>query len=264
MANTDSIKPHLSASQLETYWRCPQQYYRRYICGEIIPPGIAMLTGTGYHRGIEANMRQKIETHRDLPAKEIADIAVAAFETAAAGGYTLTPDESPAAIGEAKDDVATMAVFHATEQAPDYQPIQVEAAKRLVLPNASRDLVGIIDLVDNQGRIVDFKSANRRKSQQEADASTQLSVYAAAYHVETGELPAEVRLDVVVKNKSPVRQVLVSSRTERDFEVLCNRINVTLDAIEKGAFPPCSPDSYVCSRRFCGYSFNCPYFSGKE
>jgi len=257
-------KPHLSPSQLEMYWRCPEQYRRRYMEGEIVQPGIALLTGTAYHKGVEANMRQKIDSHEDLPASQVMEGAAAAFDAAAAGGYLLGPDESPTSVGVAKDEAVALANLHVKQQAPDYQPTQVESYKRLVLPSASRDLVGVVDLVDDQGRVTDFKTANRRKTQQDADVSTQLSVYAAAMQLETGAPPTEVRLDVVVKNKTPVRQVLVSHRGDRDFVILSDRINATLAAIEAGVFPPCSPDAWVCSKRFCGYASDCPYFSGKE
>ncbi len=116
-------KPHLSATQLEMYWRCPEQYRRRYIEHEVVPPGISALTGRAIHRGAETNFRQKIESHADLPAKDIVEAAVAGFDVDVLGGYMLSADEASRGVaivlGEAKDQTAQLADVHAREQAPD-------------------------------------------------------------------------------------------------------------------------------------------------
>ena len=79
-------KPHLSATQLTMYWRCPEQYRRRYLEGETIPPAIALIQGGAFHVGCETNFKQKVGTHEDLPASQIADVAVASFDDRLKGG----------------------------------------------------------------------------------------------------------------------------------------------------------------------------------
>src|SRR5580700_2286114 len=79
-------KPFLSPTQLEMFSRCGEQYRRRYIEHEIIPPGIAMAKGKGFHAGAEHNMRQKLETGVDLSVAEIVDVAVTSFEAETSGG----------------------------------------------------------------------------------------------------------------------------------------------------------------------------------
>jgi hypothetical protein len=70
-------KPHLSQTQLTMYEKCGESYRRRYCdCeGEKIPPGIALVKGTGVHGGSKANFKQKIETKEDLSRKKIIDIS---------------------------------------------------------------------------------------------------------------------------------------------------------------------------------------------
>jgi len=258
-----NVKPHLSHTQIDMFCRCGEAYRRRYIEGEIILPGVVLLEGKGVHGGAEVNFRQKITTHEDLPEKDIVDAAVAKFEAESAGGYALTPEEHArgvsAVLGEAKDTTVALARLHAQVQAPDYQPVAVEHATRIVLPHSSHDLLAITDLRDDQGRIVDFKTAKKSLSQLDVDKSMQLTIYAAANMVDTGNLPSEVRLDVLVKNKTPKRVVLTSTRAMTDIEVLANRINATLDAIAKGVFTPCAVGSWNCSPKWCGYWAMCPY-----
>jgi hypothetical protein len=261
-------KPHLSHTQIEMHCRCGEAYRRRYVEGEVIPPGIALLEGKAVHGGAEVNFRQKMESHMDLPEQDIVDAAVAKFETERAGGYCLTAEEeargASVVLGEAKDTTAALARLHAKEQAPAYQPVAVEHSTRIVLPHATHDLLAITDLRDDQGRIVDLKTAKKSPPQSDVDRSMQLTIYAAANMVDTGSLPFEVRLDVLVKNKAPKRVVLSSTRTMTDIDVLANRMNATLNAISKGVFTPAPVGAWNCSPRWCGYWATCPYINSKR
>lgn len=257
-------KPHLSHTQLDLICSCGEAYRRTYIEREKTPPGLAMLRGSAFHRAAETNMRQKIESHVDLPAKEVADIAAAAFDDSLHGGYTLTDEEHSAGpqntIGATRDNIVGMARLHAELQAPDYQPLFVEQKVRLALPGP-RDLVAVLDLADDEAHVVDFKTAAKSKSASEANVSTQLTIYAAAFHALTGEPAADVRLDTIVMNKVPKRQVLVSDRNERDFAALAARVNVVNQAIDAGNFMPANPTAWKCSAKWCQFYSTCRFVS---
>jgi RecB family exonuclease len=261
-------KPHLSATQLELIARCPAAYERRYINGEIIPPGVAAARGTGVHRGAETNFRQKIGTAVDMLPSQIVDAAVAGYEEAVAGGLMLTDDEVSRGvnnvIGETKDHVAELAWQHAKLQAPEYQPILVEEKVRVELPGP-RDLLGVIDLLDTAHRITDFKTSAKAKPQSEADTSIQLTIYDASHRQKYGEPAAEVRLDVsVLKDGQYERQVLSTTRSDADFAALANRINIVNRQIQAGIFPPASPGAWNCCPRFCGYWASCPFVNSER
>lgn len=266
--STRTAPRHLSPTQIDTYCRCPEAYRRRYVEGEKIPPGIALLKGKGFHAGAETNMRQKIDSHEDLPASDIVDASVASFEAEMQGGFALSTDEAfrgaKVVLGEAKDSLVSLAKAHAEQQAPEYQPVMVEERVEIEL-TPERSLVGVIDLADDKGRVVDFKTAGKSKSQSEADASIQLTTYAAAYHVHQGEPPSLVQLDVLVSGKKGVkRQVLESRRGVADFTALANRINAVAAAIDAGIFPPAPPGAWQCSPRWCGYWNSCAYINSER
>lgn len=257
-------KPHLSPTQLELFAKCPEAYRRRYILAERIPPGIAALKGTGVHRGAQHNMAQKRETREDLPVDQIVEAAVAAFEAETHGGYSMTPEETKIGrkklIGTAKDDVVAMARVHAEQQAPDYQPVLVEELVRILLPNSPRDLLGVIDLTDERDRLVDFKTSGKKKTQNDADTSIQLTTYAVAFKAKTGRDPSEVRLDTITRSKNETaRDVVRSTRGPADFAALAARINVVNASIDAGLFPPATPGAWWCSAKWCGYHSTCPY-----
>jgi hypothetical protein len=249
------------------FWRCPEQYRRRYIEQEVVPPGIAMLTGSAVHAGIEHNFERKIETREDLPARQIVEASVAAFRERVKAGYSLTEEEDAVGrtkvLGEAVDQTAALAGLHATEQAPEYQPTEVEHTTRIVFPAAPVDLLAITDLRDDAGRVTDFKTAKRSPPAADVERSVQLTIYAAAYWVDHGRPPSSVRLDTLVKTKKPKRQLLTSRREEGHIAVLVRRINATLAAIQAGSFTPCPPDAWQCSDKWCGYFRTCPYVNAE-
>lgn len=263
-----SDKPHVSASQLDSFCRCPEAYRRRYLEGEKIPPSVAMLKGTGFHRGAETNFRQKIESRVDLKTSDIVDAAVSAFEFELEKGVELVGDDrlrgKPVVIAETKDDLVSVVTVHAKEQAPQYQPVFVEQPFTIALPG-SRDLKGVIDLADDLRRVIDLKSAGRSKAQADADSSVQLTVYAAGHHALTGEPPTEVRLDTIVTTKTKTyRNVVSSDRGPDDFRALANRIETVVNGIEKGVFPPAPPGSWQCTAKWCGYFSTCPYVNASR
>ncbi|MHC4181058.1 MAG: RecB family exonuclease [Planctomycetota bacterium] len=265
----DQTKPHISPTQVTMFARCQEQYRRRYVCQETIPPGVALIVGGAFHVGAETNFRQKLDSHADLPASQIVEAAVAAFDEKAAGEVALTEDEASRGVriilGEAKDQLAGLAGCHAKDQAPDYQPTAVECKTRIVFPNATHDLLGVTDLRDDQGRVTDFKTAGRKPPQSDADTSVQLTTYAAAYRIDKGEDPAEVRLDAVTKTKTPKRHIISSRRSEADYRALLSQVNAMLATIDVFStagidpWPAAMAGSWWCSRKFCGYWHTCPH-----
>jgi hypothetical protein len=252
-------KPHLSASQLEMFAKCPESWRRRYLEKEVIPPRLAMLKGSAVHEGAEVNMRQKIESRQDLPSDEIVEAAVNAYDSRVkADGYSLAEGEAKAEVSRYKDVVAQMAEVHAVQQAPDYQPIAVEQKFRLELPAITHDIVGVIDLIDESGAVVDFKTAGKKMSEVDVETSTQLTLYAASRTDEE----VNVRLDVLVEPSArlPVRrQVIEATRNRTDLPIIARRLTVVSKTIDAGLFPPAPVGSWWCSESWCGYWHSCPY-----
>lgn len=256
-------REHWSPSSLDMLFTCPESFRRRYIEGDKIPPGIAMIRGTAVHGAANVNFSQKIETHEDLSVSDIKDAAAAGFEAELAGGYLLTSDEegqgAKNVLGAAKDQAVMMAECHAVQQAPQYQPAMVEQGFNIALPG-DRDLLGYIDMADVDGVVVDLKTASKKKSQADADNSLQLTAYAAGYRALTGEPPSDLRLETIIQTKKAcVRDVVSTDRTDADFEALAERINAAEQLLQAGVFLPAPVGSWKCSPRWCGYFSTCRF-----
>lgn len=247
----DFPQNHFSVTQLNTFLRCPAQYYFRYVEGLKIPPSGAITKGVCVHSAIEHNYKQKIETHKDLPLSEVTEYAAYKFEELAPD--TDWGDEKP---GEAKDDTINLTVAYHKLIAPKVQPIASE--KEFVIPlDGDINLLAYVDVIDNKKRIRDTKTASRKPGQDVADKSLQLSAYALCYREVFGEEESEVVLDYVVSNKKKYAvESIKSKRTKRDLDRFKTIALGVIRAIKNKVFYP-NPTNYLCNDKFCGYYHLC-------
>ena len=119
----------------------------------------------------------------------------------------------------------------------------------------THDLKGAIDLVETTGTVVDHKTFAKTPSQGDVDRDIQLTAYALAQSL-GGETPPDLRLDVVVKNKTPKTAQLKTKRTENDLLWFVEMFVQIEKAIRAGVFPP-NPTGWHCSPAMCGYWDRC-------
>jgi hypothetical protein len=264
---TNTKKPHISQTQLVMYEKCGEQYRRRYLEKDIVSPGFALLKGRAVHDGARANFRQKIESHIDLPKKEVIDISVAVLGTELHKGFAMTPDEEKIGkdimIDTTQQSVITLAGLFIDQVAPEYQPEMVEVEQRIVLEAASHDLVAKMDLADILKRVVDLKTSTKKKPADEVHTSEQLTFYALVYLAVKGYLPAAVLLENLIDKKEPERQVLQSQRDQKDLQTLICRLNTMIGGLKAGVFIPAPASSWACNPRWCGYAPTCQYYSNR-
>lgn len=267
-------KPQLHQSQLDMLAKCGVMYKRRYIDGEIVPPGVALLVGTATHRSVELNLRHKARTGELLPTEEIIDSVRDDFTNRwDQEGVRLDSDEvlrgANAVKGSAIDLSIALATLHATDVAPNIIPISEKHVERkfvIELPGYPVDLAGKIDVQEARGPR-DTKTVSKTPSQVDVDCSMQLSMYAAAVHVlDDQPFPIQVTVDSLVKTKTPKAVSLTAQRDEADVGRVLRRVERAVEIIESGQFTPAQadgPSAWVCSKRWCGYAETCPFWSGR-
>lgn len=259
----DSEKPYLSASQVSMYGRCPEQYRRRYIEKDIIAPGAAMIRGTAVHAGAEHNFTQKVKSGSDLPVNEVVERAVDAVEQKVKHeGIELSEEEKShgktAVVDGIKLAAASLSVVMMKEVAPAIQPIGVEEKVRIELPEATRDLLAVLD-IRTPKTVEDFKTTARSKGKAAWEGDTQMTMYALTFRALTGKDPESVRVHELVNTKVPKAVTHDLAFGIADYNPLVRRVNATLKGIESGNFPPTASGSWWCSPKWCGYWSSCPY-----
>jgi len=248
----------LSFSRLQMFERCGEQYRRRYVEDEVVPPGIAMYQGTSVHAAAQANYRQKLLTGVDLSPKDIRDIAMEEWRAGTRAGLMLTAEEElvgeEKVLGQAEKRVSGAAVAFATEVAPLVRPAVVE--QTFVLPvGDDAELVFRPDVIETDDGIRDLKISGRRL---DPATALQLTLYCDGYWQKTGRFPPRVGFDVIAPKTGKV-SILTATRRAEDFTSLHARLNAMYAALQAGLFMPAPPDSWYCSARFCGYFRTCRY-----
>jgi len=267
-APEEKKKPHVSPSQVGRYCQCGESYRRRYILGEKLPPGVAMVRGTAIHKGAEFNFKQKLKTREDLPEAQIVDKAVSTFEEKIKHeGLMLSEDElargEKVIVAEGKDEVAGLAKVLHSGVFPRYQPKLIEEEQRIELPAASHDLMGIIDLIDDKETIVDFKTSGKTKSQEDVDGDGQFTFYGLLYKAKFKKECAGISIENLVTTKTPKVVTLKTTRDNGDYQALINRVNMMLNGIKAEIFTPAPPGAWWCGPKWCGYYSTCPYVKHK-
>lgn len=259
-----SLPPHWSPTQSEMFAMCPERYRRRYVEGEKIPPGIALIRGSAVHKGAEVNLKHKRDNGTLLDQGAVLDAVREEFESRWQGGVLLTPEESVVGVtvtkGEAIDETISAAQFHHEHVAPIILPKYVEAKVETTVEGLPRPLLGFVDVIEPDGAINDLKISGKTPSEDMAANSVQLKHYALAYRAATGQPSPVQRLDYVVPLKRGTKHVRVQTRNgPDDIARLLHRYMTQMTAILGGTFPPATPGAWWCSEKWCGYFRTCRY-----
>ncbi len=256
-------KFQLHVSGLNMLSRCGEQFRRRYIEGEKLRPGVAIAIGVAVDRTVTQDLSNKITSGELLPDEAIKDYArdecVAAFER----GIEL--DSEYAEMGEEKarataiDTSVILADLHHGKVAPRLFPTHVQREWVLDVNGLPVQLAGTIDVQEGALAIRDTKTSKKSPPADTAAKSLQLTTYALAVRQCDGKAPASVALDYLVHTKEPKLVQLVSTRTDKDFPHLMERIYQASVMIEKGVFMPAPIDSWWCDAKWCGYFNTCRF-----
>jgi hypothetical protein len=258
--------------------RCAEAWRRRWLEGEIIPPGVAATRGSTVHAVIRANLRGKLQGEQPFSATEARDLAADEFEGRWSQGVALQPAEEAEGVekvkGEAKDASVDLSGLHARDVAPGIQPVAVEEQIKVTPRGTSIVLHGTIDLVETVAGpgqsgygIRDVKTKEKSPQKDEANLSGQLTMYGMLFGARYGKPPSRMVLDHLVR--TPVLHGLkyVPQETLRDasdYQALIQRIGAATHAVEKGVFLPARESDWWCSPRWCGYYATCPYVSRRK
>jgi putative RecB family exonuclease len=241
-------KPHVSFSQIDQYLRCPLKYRFNHI--ERVEPDFvpaALAFGSGIHGAAAFFFGALGRGERP----ELGDVQNF-FETY----WNLETRHQPVRFGErdSKESLLDLgrrmlavlveSVAPGTGVVAVEQPFSVPLVDQDTGELLDRDLVGSLDLLerDGEGRltVVDLKTAARRYTDVQVEASLQLSIYSYATTMNGFGDQEDVRLrfDVLTKTKQPELHRYWTTRDRAANVRLYRLVAEVLGAIEGGAFHP--------------------------
>ena len=199
-----------SASRINTYKTCPRLYYFKYIEQLEEPKHILTIMGSALHKSIE-NYYLK-----GIPAQST-------FMKEFYGGVSYAENQL-GVVG--KDSPAQVAMLgRSIVDAIDWglKPIELEKSFELPFPNKENPvciLRGVIDMILEDGIIIDHKSSKVQPSKKKLSENYQFTLYAWAYRELYGKLPHKVYWHHLRT------QQLIEADVTKDFEEkLTNIVN---------------------------------------
>jgi len=254
---------HYSFSQLNMLLRCGEQYRRRYVMGERIPPSGNLVRGKCCHKTCEVNYDRKIKIGEYGSPDEMADLFATEWNM---NKYDIayTPEElegrSISVVeGAFKDQGVRMVKEYHGTFAPTVEPKKTEERFVVEFEEDVPNLVGIIDLIDAKDTIIDNKFVGKTPNATGIDTDSQLSIYDYGFRVTEGRKPSALKKAFCVALKTSTKIVVqeVPPRDDDTIHRMLLRLKAAHDAIRAGNFLPAAEGSWVCSKRFCGYWTTC-------
>jgi DNA helicase-2/ATP-dependent DNA helicase PcrA len=235
----------LSASQVDKYRRCPQQYAFSYLWSLKDGPRATLTFGSVMHTTIKRFVEQ-LRKGVKLPFEELVRI----FETE----WNSAGFEDDYQEGEYKKDGAEqLRVFHSTIL--EAQPEILDQEKSFELPLENNVIiVGRMDQVNSLGgndvEIVDYKTGKPGK-ESDARRNLQLGIYAIAAKEIFEWNPVRLVLHYLQNN-----HIQATTRDAKQLDDTQKLIQETAADIRAGEFSP--KPGYVC--RGCAYKPICPAY----
>jgi hypothetical protein len=247
-------------STLSMALRCGEQFRRRYINGEIIPPSIAAARGTGLHKANEVNLKQKIKSKKDLDANTLKDAARDAFLYNLKNGVFLPKEDQSAAkklINEGLNQCLDLTELYRNDVSPKIQPLEVERPFKIDI-GLELPIAGRIDH-EQTGEVDDLKTTTRAWAENRINKEVQPIFYSMAHEREFGTRPQFNYHILIALKRSSRHQIQSRTCADSDYRALIYRLQAFLRMYKAGVFPPAEVGAWICSPRWCGYHSTCPY-----
>ncbi len=259
---------YLRVSEINSYLECPARFYFDSIEKIEVPNKIALAGGTAYHKALETNYVQKIESRTDLPVSDVIDAFSSSYddeiEIVDKADFEI---EKP---GTVKDNWIEVLKIYMKDTAYRIFPVDVERRISAKLKNWKYGLTGKVDIKDEDAVIVDHKTTSKPYKSTPENYKLQcgggypLLDKILSLSDESHKQAKAARIDYNIRKspKSPKAEVR-NIAVDIDIPYFLNVFDQVQNGISAGVFPPNRQHIY-CTKRFCKFWNECELkFKGK-
>lgn len=261
-------KPVYRVSYLSAFEYCGWAYYLRYIENKRSLGTFYSARGTGCHKARELNLKQKIESGKDLSLKPMQDAARDSINRQIKDGELDLKTEllaglgKKAAAGKIIDSTVRLVDIDRTNLQSKIQPLEVEQEITIHLPKWPFDISMRLDAI-TVNLVIDLKTAKQKWSDLKAAKSYQPKVYKLGYRAHRKIVPFEgFRYDIVVctpKQQRLSAYSIMVDPPEAQIHSVLERFNAMHNSIQAGLFLPCHRGHWKCSPEYCSFYRVCKY-----
>lgn len=154
------LVPHLSASSLGMFLRCPEQWRRRYLLGEKRPPVWHMVLGSANHATHERTYNEKLRGREVSPREAVEYFEDQAWpEQLVKEGEVLWQAQTP---DSCVDTGARMVNAYTAHVVPRILPESAGEQKfEIEVPGLPVPVIGYTDVIINDGPVLDIKTVGQ-------------------------------------------------------------------------------------------------------
>lgn len=247
----DLPRGYISYNQIRLYQACPKKYHYSYI--EKIPSPIndKIFLGIVIHSVFESYLKKKIDG-TIMSGDQIRELFSQRFSRMEKEMDIVwqTPAE------EARKRGQGFVRYFESEIAPNIQPLMIEKEVEVTIPRMDIKVRGIIDLVEEDFSITDFKTTTTKWSPSKVQAGwLQMVIYKYLFEEQFGDVISELKFLIIhSKGASNIKHQEISMKSEEaDTKKMFDVIEYVVQNIQKGMFY--KNESYICG--FCEYKNIC-------
>jgi putative RecB family exonuclease len=243
---------HLSYSQINCYLTCPLRYKFQYV--DRIPPAFtaaSLAFGSAIHEAVAAFYQTRLEGDALRP-DQMLDVYRDYWGQAEKVKF-FNGDSEETLVDRAEQ----LILVFCDAVDPGIQVVGVEEFFEFPLPELP-PFHGYIDLIEQSSEgtvtVADLKTAAKKPSSANVQTNLQLTAYALGAEA-LGFDPdnLSLRLDVLLKSKTPEMVRLETSRTEEDRHRFIRLVHGVWNGIEREVFFP--RQDWTCSQ--CAWASDC-------
>lgn len=186
-------KDYISYNQIRLYQICPLKYYLTYVEERSLPINDKVFVGMVFHSAVEYFFKKKIES-TEPESREVLEIFHEKFTALQKDTEVLwqTPE------GKVKDRGLSFTKYFLKEIAVLLHPLMVERELEVDIPGLELRLKGIIDLVEQDLSITDFKTATSKWSKSRVKNSLlQMVIYKFLFEQTFGQVCSRLKFQVL-------------------------------------------------------------------
>jgi putative RecB family exonuclease len=253
---------HLSPSQINLYTQCSLKYKYQYV-DQIPRPfkssGLAF--GSVMHSTLDFFHKQKIKGNGITLDKLLKIFEIDWFSNKVDANIRYKNGESePELLLQGKQILTKYFHSYSGKPVASETPFSLPLIEPVTGEILEPTLNGIIDLIEPEDAIVEFKATAKTMDEQSAEDSIQLTCYAYAYRMLFQREPKLLKILNFVKTKNPKIVPLETKRDVQDFKRLFYLAREVLQGISTGIFFPQS--NFMC--KDCEYEDLCKLWEGNE
>ncbi len=241
---------YISHSQIRCYSECPKKYFYSYVEGIEPPINEKVFLGEVFHQAIEHYFLQRIGGGQ--PGNEaMIGLLDSAFDKTEAGRKICWQGTRR----ETKERGLAFLRYFLEHIAPGVRPLMVEKELAAELPGSGVVLKGVIDLIEEDYCITDFKTTTGKWPESKALNPPQMVIYKYLFERSFGPVASSLKYEILYgKHAGNVRhQTLRVVPDAGAVDGLLTMIAHVIEGIESGAFA--ANVTGFC--RYCDFRYLC-------